>query len=156
MDGASFFSMLGRGTALMPTPSAKGLTRVVGRAVQFDSRPTDEQLAVLAPVLAEFEVAYPTLASMPNGGIVYEAPQITPEGSPFVDNSLVNLAYKHRAPILEAIAAPVRAFLGLLGFQDVSVLHDDDFWRGILSAGPNIDACPDRVRGLWWMQVTLG
>lgn len=134
---------------LTPQP----LARTTGPPVQFDRRPGDEQLNVLAQLLEERDAAYPTMASTSDGGIIYDAPQITPELSPFVDSPLIAALYSHRNPYSEMLAAPLRSLLqSLLGFDEVSVLDNDEYLKSLLVGGDTAEACPERLRGLYWMQ----
>lgn len=127
----------------------------------IDQRPSPEQLARLAPVLAEFEARNMTIATLPDGGIVYQAPQLTVESSPFLQDNhlyacLLRCALTHRDATQSALTLPLRRCLGLCcGFEERSILEDDEFWRQLLQDGPKSAACPDRLRGLWWMQDNI-
>ena len=126
------------------------------------SLPLQAQLKVLAPILAEFEAKYPTPATLPNGGIVYPAPQITPEGSIFVDHgkglfarfqaSAFRCLFQRRNPISDFFATPVRLCLRVPGFKTPAFQNNDAFWTDVLTRG-NPAACPERLKGLYWMQV---
>ena len=100
--------------------------------------------------------------SLPNNG-VYAAPQLTPEGTPF--NTLfcgcVNIGdinwYTHNNPFLNSVCCPCAAaaeccLKARSGFQTANILGDDEVWRKMLKSGVAPGACPDRLRGLYWLQ----
>lgn len=135
-------------------PDEKGFD-ILGR---IDQRPTEEHLKQLAQTLAAHEQKHPTMATLPGGGIVYQAPQITAAGSPFLKDlfkaSFFRFACSHRNATQVALTWPCRSCLKMCcGFEVRSVLNDDEHWRCMLGTGLKAEKCPERLRGLFWMQV---
>ena len=102
--------------------------------------------------LIAFDDKHPVL---PDDGL-YAPPQLTPSQTPF--NACCGLIgicnwYSHRTPTCAPCAACCGASLkGCGGLETLDILHsDDEVWRRMLSGG-SPEACPDRYRGIFWMQ----
>jgi len=102
---------------------------------------------------------FPSLASQGDKLIVYTAPQITVEGSILLERNrfwacIERHLLTHRGNwFLETAALPLRWCLrGCCGYEERPYLKDDVFWRELLTTGPNPDACPEHLRGLFWLQ----
>ncbi|EOD12551.1 hypothetical protein EMIHUDRAFT_120083, partial [Emiliania huxleyi CCMP1516] len=102
--------------------------------------------------LIAFDEKHPVL---PDDGL-YAPPQLSPSQTPF--NACCGLIgicnwYSHRTPTCAPCAACCGASLkGCGGLETLDILHsDDEVWRRMLSGG-SPEACPDRYRGVFWMQ----
>ena len=136
---------------------------VKSRAVISTTSPAGVDISLMSfdgtAALNKFAAENPTL---PNNG-VYAAPQLTPEGTPYNTTfcGCVNIGdinwYTHNNPFLNSVCCPCAAatvccLKACSGFQTANILGDDEVWRKMLKSGEAPGACPDRLRGLYWMQ----
>jgi len=107
-------------------------------------------------LIGRLESKYPTLESMAADGMPYAPPQLRHDKWPKLKGP-VNW-YSHRSPFCGEcfIPACVCYLKCCFGFKELSLLESpDEVFVEMLSRGVAPHLCPERLKGLYWMQDNL-
>ena len=120
-----------------------------------------------AETLAKLDRDYPSLAKMAADGGAYDPPQLNPAqtfvscclGLPWPDSCNLGTVnwFSHRSPL--CALCPAAVCLGYMkccfGFTELSLLESgDEVFIEMLQRGVAPEECPERLKGLYWMQDT--
>ena len=121
-----------------------------------------------AETLAKLDRDYPSLAKMAADGGAYDPPQLNPAqtfvscclGLPWPDSCNLGTVnwFSHRSPL--CALCPAAVCLGYMkccfGFTELSLLESgDEVFIEMLQRGVAPEQCPERLKGLYWMQDNL-